>query len=117
MIRNILFDGSGTLVDDLPAVLDSTNHVLVRADRPEMTLDEFRSGFCRAAHFTLLNYTCRVAGSDEVRLNEEAQTHRWLALLESLNLALNRPIRVLLEAAIARAETPIGLTPTRVNAA
>lgn len=45
MIRNIIFDWSGTLVDDLPAVLEATNHVLVRAGRPEMTLEEFRSEF------------------------------------------------------------------------
>jgi phosphoglycolate phosphatase-like HAD superfamily hydrolase/ADP-ribose pyrophosphatase YjhB (NUDIX family) len=46
VIRNIIFDWSGTLVDDLPAVLDASNYVLRRADRPEMTLDEFRSEFC-----------------------------------------------------------------------
>ena len=46
MIRNIIFDWSGTLVDDLPAVLLATNHVLCQAGRPKMTLDQFRAEFC-----------------------------------------------------------------------
>ena len=45
MIRNIIFDWSGTLVDDLPAVWKATNFVLAQADRPEMTLEEFRAEF------------------------------------------------------------------------
>ena len=46
MIRNIIFDWSGTLVDDLPAVLDATNYVLQQAGKPVMTLEEFRGAFC-----------------------------------------------------------------------
>jgi len=46
MIRNVIFDWSGTLVDDLPAVWRATNYVLARAERREMTLEEFRSEFC-----------------------------------------------------------------------
>ena len=46
MIRNIIFDWSGTLVDDLPAVWRATNHVLLQAERAEMTLEEFRAEFC-----------------------------------------------------------------------
>ena len=45
MIRNIIFDWSGTLVDDLPAVWKATNFVLNQADRPEMSLDEFHAEF------------------------------------------------------------------------
>ena len=45
MIRNIIFDWSGTLVDDLPAVWQASNHVLTQAGRPEMTLDQFRAEF------------------------------------------------------------------------
>ncbi|MGA3163899.1 MAG: NUDIX domain-containing protein [Verrucomicrobiota bacterium] len=45
MIRNIIFDWSGTLVDDLPAVWKATNVVLAKADRPEMSLEEFRAEF------------------------------------------------------------------------
>ena len=46
MIRNIIFDWSGTLVDDLPAVWQATNYVLAQAERPEMSLDQFRAEFC-----------------------------------------------------------------------
>ncbi len=46
MLRNVIFDWSGTLVDDLPAVWKATNYVLAQADREEMTLDKFRAEFC-----------------------------------------------------------------------
>jgi len=46
VIRNIIFDWSGTLVDDLPAVWAATNHVLASSGIPEMTLERFRSEFC-----------------------------------------------------------------------
>jgi len=46
VIRNVIFDWSGTLVDDLPAVLAASNHVFRQAGVPEMTLDQFRSEFC-----------------------------------------------------------------------
>lgn len=45
MIRNIIFDWSGTLVDDLPAVWRATNHVLTQAGRPAMSLEQFRAEF------------------------------------------------------------------------
>jgi phosphoglycolate phosphatase-like HAD superfamily hydrolase len=45
-IRNIIFDWSGTLVDDLPAVWQATNHVFRRAGLPELTLEQFRAEFC-----------------------------------------------------------------------
>jgi phosphoglycolate phosphatase len=46
MIRNIIFDWSGTLVDDLPAVWRATNFVLTQAERAEMSLEQFRAEFC-----------------------------------------------------------------------
>ena len=46
MIRNIIFDWSGTLVDDLPAVFKATNYVLAQAERDEMSLEQFRAEFC-----------------------------------------------------------------------
>ena len=45
MIRNIIFDWSGTLVDDLPAVLHASNHVLAQAGKPELSLEQFRAEF------------------------------------------------------------------------
>ena len=46
MIRNIIFDWSGTLVDDLPAVLAATNHVFDKYGAPAWTMDRFRAEFC-----------------------------------------------------------------------
>jgi phosphoglycolate phosphatase len=46
VVRNIIFDWSGTLVDDLPAVWEATNYVFRQAHVPELTLDEFRAEFC-----------------------------------------------------------------------
>lgn len=45
VIRNIIFDWSGTLVDDLPAVLKASNFVLAQAGKPVMSLDQFRAEF------------------------------------------------------------------------
>jgi len=45
MFRNLIFDWSGTLVDDLPPVLDATNHVLAQYGRPPMDREEFRLRF------------------------------------------------------------------------
>ena len=46
MIRNVILDWSGTLVDDLPAVWEATNHCLRQAGKPGMTLADFRAEFC-----------------------------------------------------------------------
>jgi phosphoglycolate phosphatase len=45
VIANVIFDWSGTLMDDLPAVWRATNHVFRQAGLPEMTLEQFRSEF------------------------------------------------------------------------
>jgi phosphoglycolate phosphatase-like HAD superfamily hydrolase/ADP-ribose pyrophosphatase YjhB (NUDIX family) len=45
VIRNIIFDWSGTLVDDLPAVLKASNFVLAQAGKAEMSLEQFRAEF------------------------------------------------------------------------
>jgi len=45
VIRNIIFDWSGTLVDDLPAVLKASNFVLTQAGKSEMSLEQFRAEF------------------------------------------------------------------------
>jgi ADP-ribose pyrophosphatase YjhB (NUDIX family)/phosphoglycolate phosphatase-like HAD superfamily hydrolase len=52
--------------------------------------------FYREAHFVLLNYTCRVAGLCEVRLNDEAQEFRWVPPEQALQMQLNQPTRILL---------------------
>jgi phosphoglycolate phosphatase len=45
VIRNIIFDWSGTLVDDLPAVLKASNFVLTQAGKAAMSLEQFRAEF------------------------------------------------------------------------
>lgn len=45
MFRNLIFDWSGTLVDDLGPVLDATNVVLQRYGRPTMDRESFRRQF------------------------------------------------------------------------
>jgi phosphoglycolate phosphatase len=45
VIRNIIFDWSGTLVDDLPAVLKASNFVLAQAGKQAMSLEQFRAEF------------------------------------------------------------------------
>ena len=44
-LKNIIFDLSGTLVDDLPPVLNATNTVLREMGMPEFSKDEFRKRF------------------------------------------------------------------------
>lgn len=61
--------------------------------------------FYRDAHFVLLNYTCRATGKQTVILNEEAEEFRWLPLEDALELPLNTPTRILLEAFCRRRET------------
>ena len=46
VIRNIIFDWSGTLMNDLPAVWEATNYVFQRAGAPPMSLEQFRAEFC-----------------------------------------------------------------------
>ena len=53
--------------------------------------------FYREAHFVLLNYTCRVRGKMDVKLNEEAQEFCWVSVDDALAMKLNQPTRVLLE--------------------
>jgi phosphoglycolate phosphatase len=56
--------------------------------------------FYKDAHFLLMNYTCQVTGTPEVRLNEEAQEYRWVTESEARALPLNTPTRVLLDAVL-----------------
>lgn len=45
MFHNLIFDWSGTLVDDLPPVLEATNHVLGIYGVPSLDREEFRRRF------------------------------------------------------------------------
>jgi phosphoglycolate phosphatase len=46
LIRHLILDWSGTLVDDLGPVLKTTNHVLRTCGVGELTREEFREQFC-----------------------------------------------------------------------
>jgi len=45
VIRNLIFDWSGTLVDDLPSVLKASNYVLTQSGKTAMSLPQFRAEF------------------------------------------------------------------------
>ncbi len=45
MIRNLILDWSGTLADDLSAVITATNRVLAHFEKPALTREEFREVF------------------------------------------------------------------------
>lgn len=45
VIRNVIFDWSGTLVDDLPAVWEASNHVFRLAGVSPLTPEQFRAEF------------------------------------------------------------------------
>jgi phosphoglycolate phosphatase len=45
-IKNIIFDWSGTLVNDLPPVMEATNYCLRNLGKPTLTLEGFRAEFC-----------------------------------------------------------------------
>lgn len=44
-MKNVIFDWSGTLVDDLPPVLEATNRIFTHYRRAPMDRDEFRRTF------------------------------------------------------------------------
>lgn len=45
MFRNLIFDWSGTLCDDLALTLEATNYVLSQYGRPSLTREQFRAEF------------------------------------------------------------------------
>ncbi len=45
MLRNLIFDWSGTLVDDLGVVAEATNLIFRHYGKPELLLEEFRERF------------------------------------------------------------------------
>ena len=45
MVKNLILDWSGTLADDLPSVLSTTNLILKHYGRDEMSRDQFRAVF------------------------------------------------------------------------
>jgi len=60
VLKNIIFDWSGTIVDDLPVVLAGTNSVLKKLNKPELTREQFREQFC----LPFIKFYQRIAGND-----------------------------------------------------
>ena len=58
--------------------------------------------FYRDAHFVLLNYTARCAGTPVVKLNDEAREYEWVTVEKALKISINEPTRVLLKAVKGR---------------
>jgi ADP-ribose pyrophosphatase YjhB (NUDIX family) len=80
-LRREILEETGLTIRDVRLVL-----VQDSIDSPE---------FYRPAHMVLLNYHCRVNGSD-VRLNDEADAFLWAMPTEALALDLNAPTRLLI---------------------
>lgn len=82
-IRHLILDWSGTLVNDLPPVWQTTNHVLRHFGLPEMSLEEFRREFCLPIrHF----YRTRLPAIPQQRLEavflrEFHRVHEQITLL------------------------------------
>lgn len=91
-----------TAVDALRREIQEETGLDVEGVHLALVQDCIRSKeFYRDAHFVLLNYTCRCAGSAEVRLNDEAVAFRWVTPEEARGLELNTPTRRLLDAVVS----------------
>ncbi|MCU0445885.1 MAG: NUDIX domain-containing protein [Microscillaceae bacterium] len=53
--------------------------------------------FYKPMHFVFLNYQCHTSQTQDLILNDEAQSHQWCSIDQALNLDLNEPTRKLLE--------------------
>jgi ADP-ribose pyrophosphatase YjhB (NUDIX family)/phosphoglycolate phosphatase-like HAD superfamily hydrolase len=81
-------------------------------EETDLELDEIRfvlvqdciesKEFYRPEHFVLMNYAAKRTGTNDVRLNEEAQEYLWVTTAEALKLPLNRPTALLLETWMSR---------------
>ncbi len=83
VIRNLILDWSGTLVDDLIPVASVTNHVLVSCGLPAMTLAEFRAQFCLPIKKFYQSRVPHVpqAQLEEIFLTEYPKHHAEITLL------------------------------------
>lgn len=81
-IRHVILDWSGTLVDDLPPVFATTNHVFATFGLPALTLDEFRRDFC----LPIRNfYERRIPHVPQAKL-EEVFLARYHQLLDQITI-------------------------------
>jgi len=83
MVRNVILDWSGTLVDDLVPVVKTTNHVLTSCGLAVMTLHEFREQFCLPIRKFYEGRVPHVAQAklEEIFLMEYPKHHAEITLL------------------------------------
>ena len=99
MFKNIIFDWSGTLVDDLALTLDASNYVISQYGKPCMNRDEFRAEF----QLPYPDYYARVLPHADL---DELEDHFRYAFRVS-----NAPVEVLCAALFLPAWTPRSLIP------
>ncbi len=88
-LRREILEETGLELDDIAFVLLQDS-----IDSPE---------FERPEHFLLANYTARVRPG-RVRLNDEAEESRWVALADAMRLPLNTPTRILIRHVLAQGQ-------------
>lgn len=82
-----MLDWSGTLVDDLPAVWRTTNHVLRQAGVAALSLDEFRSEFSLPFRDFYARYTPHIKPGDlETWFHDEFK--KWEHLIQAQPFAI-----------------------------
>jgi phosphoglycolate phosphatase len=83
VIRNVILDWSGTLVDDLTPVLKTTNHVLESCGLPALSREEFRAQFCLPIRKFYENRVPHVpqARLEQIFLSEYPKHHAEITLL------------------------------------
>ena len=45
MLKNLIFDWSGTIIDDIPLVYEASNKIFAYCNKPLLTASEFRDAF------------------------------------------------------------------------
>ena len=85
--RQLILDWSGTLVDDLPPVFATTNHVLATFGLPALTLAEFRRDFCLPIRKF---YQARLPGVPPVEL-ERVFLERYRDLVGEITILPHTP--------------------------
>ena len=86
-IRQLILDWSGTLVDDLPPVFATTNHVFATFGLPALTLAQFRQEFCLPVQKF---YAARLPGISQSEL-ERVFLQRYHTVLDEITVLPHTP--------------------------
>ena len=106
VVRNIIFDWSGTLVDDLPAVWRASNYVFQQAGIEGLSLERFRAEFSLPFQGFYDRYTPHIPLAQlEAWFHEEFrkcqdQVEALPHALEFLNFCRERKVRIFLLSAV-----------------